>query len=128
MTTTTPTANANGAAPITGGGPTHHEAPASATVKATHAATGYEWLITTRCDSTRDLLARIEHITTWLADNGWTPATSKPAAPSTSTIADAPVCPTHNTPMKQGRNGWYCPQVVGPDDGTGKPVYCRVRR
>lgn len=107
---------------------THAEAPASATVKATHTATGYEWLLTCRADSVRDLVARVEYLTTWLADNGWTPATSRPAAPSSTATADAPVCPTHGCAMKQGRRGWYCPTKILDDGGDGKPIYCKVTR
>jgi hypothetical protein len=32
--------------------------------------------------------------------------------------AGAPVCPVHNTPMKEGRRGFFCPKKVG--DG-----YCK---
>ena len=112
--TTAATTSTNGAAPITGGGPTHAEAPASATVRATHTATGYEWMLTCRADSVRDLVARVEYLTTWLADNGWTPATTRPAAPSSTTAAGdpPPVCPYHDKPMtrrsRDGRSWWSC--------------------
>lgn len=125
MTTpTTPTVTTtNGAAP-TGAAPTHAEAPASATVKATHAATGYEWLLTVRADSVRDLVGRVDYLTAWLADNGWQPAAAKPA----TATGDAPTCPTHGCALKQGKRGWYCPTKILDDDGTGRPVYCKQTR
>ena len=123
--TTNATTTTNGAAP-TGTAPTHAEAPASATVKATHAATGYEWLLTCRADSVRELVARVEYLTTWLTDNNWTPATPRSAAPTATT--DAPTCPTHGCAMKQGRRGWYCPTKILDDGGDGRPVYCKVTR
>ena len=125
--TTAATTSTNGAAPITGGGPTHAEAPASATVRATHTATGYEWMLTCRADSVRDLVARVEYLTTWLADNGWTPAASKPAASSSITAA-APICPEHGSPMRPAkRGGWFCPVEVGKHPQTGKALYCEHR-
>jgi hypothetical protein len=41
----------------------------------------------------------------------------------------APLCPTHNKPMKPSKygDGWYCPVKVADDDGTGKAVYCKQR-
>lgn len=124
MSATTPTATTNGAVP-TGTAPTHAEAPASGTVRAVHAPSGYEWLLTCRADSVRDLVARVEYLTTWLADNGWTPAASRPAATTTATTGEPPTCPTHNTPMKRGRRGWFCPVKLLDDDGAGRAVYCR---
>ena len=42
---------------------------------------------------------------------------------------NAPLCPTHGTPMKPSKHGggWYCTQKIADDDGTGKPAYCRQR-
>ena len=122
--TTNATTTTNGAAP-TGTAPTHAEAPASATVKPTHAATGYEWLLSCRADSVRELVARVEYLTTWLVDNGWQPATPRPAVPD---VGNAPTCPTHGVAMKQGRRGWYCPTKILDDGGDGRPVYCKVTR
>lgn len=40
--------------------------------------------------------------------------------------AAPPVCPTHGKPMKPSQHGgWYCPQKLLDDDGSGKPVYCK---
>lgn len=126
--TTAATTSTNGAAPITGGGPTHAEAPASATVRATHTATGYEWILTLRTTTAAELLSRVTFLGEWLTSHQWTPAASRPAAPSTTATADAPTCPTHGCAMKQGRRGWYCPTKILDDDGTGRPVYCKATR
>ena len=121
--TTPATTTTNGAAP-TGAASALPEAPAAASVRATDPA-GFEWIVTLRTTSAAELLSRVEYMTTWLTSHQWTPATGKPAAPSTTATADAPTCPTHGCAMKAGRRGWFCPQVIAPDDGTGKPVYCR---
>lgn len=110
--------------------PTHAEAPASATVKAVDPG-GFEWLLTVRSDTTRELIDRAAVLSTWLADHGWQPATRSARAQlaQAGDTGEPPSCPTHNRPMQRGKRGdWYCPVKVADDDGTGKPVYCKQRR
>jgi hypothetical protein len=109
------------------------EAPASATVKVTSAA-GYEWLLTTRANTSGELLDRLYPIEAWLQKHKWQPATRKPQAAQAAANGSAapangaiPLCPTHNSPMKPSKHGtgYFCPVKVADDDGTGKPVYCK---
>jgi hypothetical protein len=39
----------------------------------------------------------------------------------------APICPKHDRPMMDKGRGWFCPAIVAPDDGTGRPVYCKQK-
>lgn len=50
-----------------------------------------------------------------LLDSGAEPPNAKPEPTKTN---GAPLCPTHGTPMKEGRHGFFCPKKVG--DG-----YCK---
>jgi hypothetical protein len=49
---------------------------------------------------------------------GAEPPTAQAAQPTKA--AGAPTCPTHNSPMKEGRRGFFCPKKVG--DGYCKEV------
>lgn len=97
--------------------PTHAEAPASATVKAVDPA-GYEWLLTVRSDSARELVDRAAVLSTWLADHGWQPATraARAQAAPTDDTGELPICPYHNKAMtrrsKDGRSWWSCSEKL----------------
>lgn len=122
--TTPATTTTNGAAP-TGAASALPEAPAAASVKVLD-PDGREWILTVRTATVAELLPRITFLGEWLTSHQWTPAASKPSTPATATAAsDPPLCPTHNVPMRPGKRGWFCPQVIAPDDGTGRPAYCR---
>ena len=102
------------------------EAPASATVKVTTPG-GYDLMITFRATRVADLLSQAQVVEGWLISHNFTPAPTRPA--SKPSQGDTPICPTHQTPMKQGKGGgWYCPIKLLEDDGTGKPVYCKQRK
>ena len=104
------------------------EAPASATVEA-YDSSGRRWLLTTRAATTGELLTRLPVLTGWLDDHGWQARASGKASQGDAAPADAPLCPTHQKPMKPGKGGgWYCPTKLLEDDGTGKPVYCKQRK
>ena len=124
----TPT-NTNGHTPTT---PAFSEAPASATVKVTTPG-GYDLMITFRATRVADLLQQAQTVEGWLIAHNFTPAPAfkgngKPSQ-GDAAPADAPLCPTHQKPMKPGKNGgWYCPVKLLEDDGTGKPVYCKQRK
>lgn len=127
MTTNANATSQNGAAPTTGAASALPEAPAAASVKVLD-PDGREWILTVRTSTVAELLPRITFLGEWLGAHSWTPATGKPAAPSTTATADAPTCPTHGCAMKQGRRGWYCPTKILDDGGDGRPVYCKVTR
>jgi len=108
---------------------THSEAPASCTVKVISPA-GYEYLLTMRSTKVSDVLSQAATLESWLTAHNWTPAPTRQASQGNREShaggsSDAPTCPTHNRPMKQGQRGWFCPEKIAPDDGTGKPVYCK---
>ena len=123
---TTPATTTNGTtAPTGAAAPSFTEAPASATVDAI-SPSGRRWLLTTRAATVGELMQRVEYLDKWLSDHAWT-AGKGASAPVTQAgqAAEAPTCPTHGKPMKQGRRGWYCPVKIADDDGTGRPAYCR---
>lgn len=109
------------------------EAPASVTVKVMYR--GFDVMLTLRDIDGRAALGKLDAALGWFEAHGATPAptyNSRPArqgAPiGDTTTAAAPVCPTHNRPMKPGRKGgFFCPTKIADDDGTGRPVYCRHR-
>lgn len=120
--------NGNGAAPAalpTMPTPaTWTEAPASVNVRAHFR--GFDVLLTLRADTGRDVLARLGAALDYLEANGATPTAARSG--SAQAPADAPTCPTHGRPMRQGRRGgWFCPVKVSDDEGDGRPVYCRQR-
>lgn len=112
------------------------EAPASATVKVVDQSTQMEWLVTVRDPAYARLLIReLGDISALLNEVGFiasidsrgagrqSAATAPDSAPTT-----APMCPTHNRPMKQSqRGGWYCTAKIVEDGGDGKPVYCKQK-
>ena len=124
---TAPTAPQPGSAPVQ-----WTEAPASATLRVV-TPQGYEILLTNRANTMSLLLGQLAALETWLSEHNWTPAPTRtaaaPAAQAQQGEGDAPLCPTHGKPMRQGKGGgWFCPVKVADDDGTGKPVYCRQRK
>ena len=98
------------------------EAPISVTIK--FGLRGFDTMLTIRGESGVEVLPKLQGALDWLQKAG--------AAPTTrggNGNAGAPLCPTHGTPMKRSQHGsgWYCPQKVADDDGTGKPVYCKQK-
>ena len=121
-------ANGTGGAATLPTPPTFTEAPASATARVVSPVTGLEWMLTTRAATTRELLGQVRTLETWLIENGWHAAPARAQGHGQAAQGDAPTCPTHGKPMKQGKNGWYCPVKLLEDDGTGRPVYCKQRK
>ena len=110
------------------------EAPASLNFRVMSSG-GFEYQLTMRGAKVSDLLNQAAQLEMWLTKHGWQPARNgdsngaSPAGGSGAPVADAPLCPTHNKPMKPGqKGGWYCPAKIADDDGTGKPVYCRQKK
>jgi hypothetical protein len=65
-----------------------------------------------KADNLRALVDRLKAI-------GAQPPVQTPARPAAAEKpAGAPRCPVHNSPMKEGRRGFFCPKKVG--DG-----YCK---
>jgi hypothetical protein len=122
---TTPTATPEPAAALP-------EAPASASAKMI-SSNGIEWLLTTRDHTVNGLLTKVKVMEEHLLKDGWTPARNgyarsvAPTGDAPTSEGAAPVCPMHGTPMKASKHGkgFYCPQKIADDDGTGKPVYCK---
>ena len=120
------TTNGNGTAPALA----FSEAPASINTFVVSPG-GFSYQLTMRSARVGDLLQQARTLEAWLTENGWTPASKTPgkASQGDAAPADAPLCPTHQKPMKQGKGGgWYCPTKLLEDDGTGKPVYCKQRK
>ena len=102
------------------------EAPSSATIRCT--LHGYSILFTLRDDNGRDLLPKVQAAITALEQMGAQPeGYGGNGHNGNGHNGNAPLCPTHGTPMKRSKrgSGWYCPEKVAEDDGTGKPVYCK---
>lgn len=73
-----------------------------------------------------DLMARMAEAGIQPAGDGH--AKPVPVAGETPTDVEAPLCPTHKLPMKPSKfGGWHCTVKVAPDDGTGRPVYCKQK-
>jgi len=100
------------------------EAPASVTVKLAYR--GRDVMLTLRGLDGRSVLGRLDAALTWLEQHGATPATT--SGPRPAAAENAPNCPTHGRPMKQGkRGGWFCPVKLADDGGDGRALYCRAR-
>jgi hypothetical protein len=107
------------------------EAPSSATVRCT--LNGYSILFTLRDETGQDLLPKVQAAISALEQMGAQPEGYRGNGHKgnghngNGSAGDAPLCPTHGTPMKRSKrgSGWFCPQVVADDDGTGRPVYCK---
>jgi hypothetical protein len=90
------------------------EAPASATVKAL-SANGFEVLFTIRDHDAAQLFTRLQSLVGYLEKSGYTPPAArggKPKGPppmQAPADGSAPMCPTHQKPMKASQyGGWYC--------------------
>lgn len=97
---------------------------------------GFKHTLTLADADSSELMRRGDLALTWLQANDAqpvaTPAAEAQRAPVAATNGNgnghAPVCPTHNTPMKPSKHGgYYCTAKVADDDGTGKAVYCRQK-
>ena len=94
-------------------------------------------MLTIRGTNSAELMPRALKALDWLTAQGFTPtgrcqAPPAPVANGNSAPAAngngeaAPICPSHNKPMKPSRfGGWYCPVKVADDDGSGKAVFCK---
>jgi len=109
------------------------EAPVSWTVRYT-SPEGFDCMLTLRGTEVKAVMGQAK-----AAVEAMVKAGCKPQASHTPAVASgngnghsddaAPMCPTHNKPMKRSqRGGWYCPAKVADDDGTGKPVYCKQKK
>ena len=101
------------------------EAPCSLTIKVNFH--GYDTLLTLRGESGADVLPKLTGAIDWLKANGGQPTPGRNG--NGHSDPNAPVCPTHHTPMKRSKHsgGWYCPQKIAEDGGDGKPVYCKCK-
>jgi hypothetical protein len=61
-----------------------------------------------KADNLRALVDRLKAI-------GAQPPQVQTPAPEPTKPAGAPKCPVHNSPMKEGRRGYFCPKKVGDD-------------
>jgi len=106
------------------------EAPASWTVRY-RTPDGFDAMLTLRAKSGRDVLERAESAMKWLREKGYIPQAgglSPKGDNGEGASQEAPMCPTHQKPMKRSQHGgWYCPAKIADDDGTGKPVYCKQK-
>jgi len=105
-----------------------NEAPSSITIKSR--LRGFDTLLTSRGETGAETPPKLQSALDWLEQNGATPTGyNGNGRKANGNSANAATCPTHGTPMKQSRHGsgWYCPQKVADDDGTGRPVYCKQR-
>jgi len=112
------------------------EAPVSWTAKYI-SPEGFECLLTLRGADLASVMRQAKQATESMAKAGCKPAEhyrSAAQAPGagapaqgTAPAIQAPICPTHNKPMKRNshNNGWFCPVKIAENDGTGKPVYCK---
>lgn len=107
------------------------EAPASATFRYVHPS-GFEVMLTLRDFNGTTLLGKVDAAIAHLERQGCTPT---PAAGKGSTKpaqgdGSAPLCPTHNKPMKQSQHRpgeWFCSVRIADDDGAGRAVYCKQK-
>ena len=98
-------------------GPTHTEAPASASCKVT-SPRGFEWILTLRSDTANDMMTRTEALEGWLVKHDWQPAATRPTSPGNSQASApteaAPLCNICHQPMKRRqtkdgtRSFWSC--------------------
>ena len=114
------------------------EAPASINVK--FLWRGFDTMLTIRDAKVSTALKKYEAAIGHLEKMGATPTPSRNygnsrASPNASDQqsggngeGEAPLCPTHNQPMKPSQyGGWYCTVKIADDDGTGKAVYCKQK-
>ena len=119
----TANANANGTTVPTGTAVPSFgftEAPASINVRVLSPA-GFDYQLTMRASRVGDVLNQAQELERWLLKHDWTPAASRPAAPSTTaTTGEPPICPYHNKPMtrrsRDGRSWWSCNEKLSNDE------------
>lgn len=88
---------------------------------------GYDCMLTLRGDNLKAVMTTAMAALAAMAAQGCKPGNGHAAAIG-SNGQPAPICPTHGKPMKQSqRGGWYCPQRIAEDDGSGKPIYCKAK-
>jgi hypothetical protein len=108
---------------------TFTEAPASINVK--FKWRGFDTMLTLRDVSGKALLEKMGTALDTLEKMGAKPNGYRGNGQNNSNgnNSEAPLCPTHNKPMKRSKfgNGWYCPVKIADDDGTGKAVYCKQK-
>ena len=111
-------------------------APVSFNIKAI-SADGFDVMLTIRGTDSAEMMPRALKALEWLTTQGFTPngryqapsaqvgnGNGVPAANGNGQTA--PICPTHNKPMKPSKfGGWYCPVKIADDDGTGRPLFCK---
>ena len=79
-------------------------------------------MLTLRGESGADVLPRTLAALGWLEANGAAPTAEHGArrgGPSAPADPNAPRCPDHGGPMRQGARGWFCPRK----DDAG--AYCQ---
>lgn len=109
---------ATAAPPATVAPPSHAEAPASVTIRAR--LQGYDVMLTFRGESGAEVLPRTLAALSWLQSHDAQPtAEGGRKGGGAPTDPNAPRCPTHGAPMRQGARGWYCPRKVEGGE------YCR---
>jgi len=115
----------------------HAEAPASLNTYYISPG-GFRWQFTIRSGLDAEemvaLLERAKAAEAWLLKKKYAPyvpyQNNRANASDQQTGGngeEAPLCPTHNKPMKPSKHGkgFYCPVKIADDDGTGRPVYCK---
>jgi hypothetical protein len=101
------------------------EAPASINLRFDYRGANMQF--TLRETTGTELLNKLDAVLDRLEAMGATFGTSNGRAQQVAP-AGAPVCPTHGVPMKESKfGGWYCPEKVADNDGTGKPIYCKQK-
>jgi len=84
-------------------------------------------MLTLRAADATDLMPRALKALEWLTAQGFTAGPVKTNHGGNGN-GNAPICPTHNKPMKASQHGgWYCPVKIAEDGGDGKPVYCKQK-
>lgn len=111
-------------------GATMSEAPVSWTVRYI-TPEGFDAMLTLRGTETKAVLTTAKQAVQSMAAAGCKPGNGH-ATPATNRASSdgqaAPMCPTHNKPMKQSQHGgWYCTAKIADNDGSGRPVYCKAK-
>jgi len=107
------------------------EAPVSWTVRY-QTPEGFDAMLTLRGAEVKTVMASAKQAVEAMTKAGCKPQASRPPASASGNgnggDQSAPLCPTHNKPMKHSQHGgWYCPVKIAEDGGDGKPVYCKQK-
>jgi len=103
------------------------EAPVSWTVRYI-TPEGFDAMLTLRGGDVKQVMGQAKTALAGMVKAGCTPQANSNGHSNGHAAMGAPLCPTHNKPMKQSQHGgWYCPVKVADDDGSGKPVYCKAK-